>query len=58
MSAEPIDLQTAIDHQAMVLAAAKTPEARRSAWEQLRAFIMSRPPQEVKRMEVERGLTR
>ena len=55
---QPIDLQTAIDQAALILGAAKTPVERHEAWQTLQALIKSRPKEEVRRMDQERGLTR
>lgn len=58
MNTDSIDLQTAIDQKVLELGSVKTPEARRNAWNELQALIKSRPAEVVKKMEVERGLTR
>jgi hypothetical protein len=58
MSADSVDLQTAIDQKVLELGSVKTPEARRNAWNELQALIKSRPPEVVRKMEIERGLTR
>jgi uncharacterized protein YifN (PemK superfamily) len=49
-------LEQSIDHYAMVLATAATPEARRAAWDVLCELIHQRSPERVREMEEAQGL--
>lgn len=49
-------LEQSIDHYAMVLATAATPEARRAAWDVLRALVLLRTESRVKQMEEQQGI--
>lgn len=50
------DLERAIDFQAGLLATALTPAEQTSAWDELKRLHALRSPEQVERMERERGL--
>lgn len=49
-------LEERIDHQALLLHTAPTPEERRAAWEELKRLHAMRTPRRVRQMEDEAGL--
>jgi hypothetical protein len=52
------ELENRIDHAALLLHTAPTPDERRMAWETLKHLVGQRTPERVREMEVEQGIAR
>jgi hypothetical protein len=50
------ELESRIDFQRGLLATAQTPDEKTSAWDEMKRLIDLRSPEQVERMERERGL--